>query len=350
MGVVFTVKHRSPRPLEKAPVPAATAVVQAAQPVVVNQPVAAKPKPPAPRVDAVAVPVVPVAAVTEPEKVAIPPRPVVDDPLIDKTSPEPTVGRAEKPTVEPTQDPKESQVPVAIADNIPPNNEAASKLAPTDVPRKAAQSQSFGTKIEFAADQAAAFDLAKKDKNTLVLVITYAGSFKEGSFTSETAEQFRKNCLMKENVAEFLKDNNFVCVMQCVSGLGKWKGMKAAGNVVSYFCRSDRAVLHAVGGPVDDVKFLEQARVGGGNCARRCSNIRMCNSMPTGSGRRTPSSTMWRWIKRPVHPNSPAILLVAPRRGLTTVPEGRPDLHNSDLAVVLARCRQRIGWCRPIAP
>ena len=68
------------------------------------------------------------------------------------------------------------------------------------------------------------------------------------------------NALANEEVGKYLEQH-------CVSAfqkVGTFKvtanGQKQGGNVATYFCLSDRSVLHAIAGPVDADTFLTEAK------------------------------------------------------------------------------------------
>jgi len=67
------------------------------------------------------------------------------------------------------------------------------------------------------------------------------------------------NALADDRVAEFVNEH---CVATYLK-VGTFRivgGQKQGGNVASYFCLPDGSVLHAVAGPLDARKFLNEAR------------------------------------------------------------------------------------------
>lgn len=68
------------------------------------------------------------------------------------------------------------------------------------------------------------------------------------------------NALGNLRVAEYLNEN-FVCTYLKVGAFRIVNnGQKVGGNVASYFCMSNGAVLHAIAGPVDSNKLQLEAR------------------------------------------------------------------------------------------
>src|SRR5258707_516154 len=64
---------------------------------------------------------------------------------------------------------------------------------------------------------------------------------------------------MDEKVAEFVNEH-FIATYLKVGTFQIVNGQKQGGNVVSYFCLGDGAVLHAVPGSVNARTFLSEAR------------------------------------------------------------------------------------------
>lgn len=67
------------------------------------------------------------------------------------------------------------------------------------------------------------------------------------------------NALASQKVADFLQDR-FVATYMKVGTFQIVGDRKVGGNVASYFCLPDGAVLHAVTGPVNEHIFLSEAR------------------------------------------------------------------------------------------
>ena len=67
------------------------------------------------------------------------------------------------------------------------------------------------------------------------------------------------NALADAGVADFLNDHCVATYMK-VGTFRIVNGQKVGGNVASYFCRPDGAVLHAVPGKVDAATLLTEAR------------------------------------------------------------------------------------------
>jgi len=70
------------------------------------------------------------------------------------------------------------------------------------------------------------------------------------------------NALADARVAQYLNDN-YVCTYLKVGAFKIINGQKVGGNVASYFCMPDGAVLHALAGQVDANRFLIEARWAG---------------------------------------------------------------------------------------
>jgi hypothetical protein len=260
IGMVFTLKHRSVRPQPKTPELASsqTVPIAAAKQRIpkARPPVTAASKPVKPRATLELLPI----PAFQLEQLAIGPRLAVNDSIADKTNSEPPGFAAEKSRPEQTVGSKEYENPVpAVVDDDRSRANAAARLAPTGTRVDTTRNRTFGTRVEFMTDVPATWVDPMADKSKLVLIVTYAGPFRNGSFVSANAERFRKDCLMNDDVADFLEKNDFVCVMQCVSGLPQQDGAKTDGNVVTYFCQNDKSVLHAISGPVDAAEFLRQA-------------------------------------------------------------------------------------------
>jgi hypothetical protein len=259
IGIYFTAKQRALRSAARPPVPVAEAASNGAPapidyvpPSSFEQPVAS------------AGPVRTAREVLpplrlEPEQLASPKRELTETTVIEEAPFDPGAVAVEKPRPEPTIEPKQPPGPlIADAGNDQPKPKVAVRLSVTEPPVRDPRCQSFGTKIDFFTTRAPAYEVAKKE-NKLVLNVHYAGAFENGAFTSEKAEEHRQKCLCAEEVAEFLKPG-FVCVCESIGSLRQVNGMKPAGNVVSYFCRTDGSVLHAIPGPVSADVFLAEAR------------------------------------------------------------------------------------------
>ena len=67
------------------------------------------------------------------------------------------------------------------------------------------------------------------------------------------------NALANESVGEYVNEH-FVTAYQKVGTFRLVNGKKQGGNVASYFCLPDGTVLHAVAGPVNAEKFMQEAR------------------------------------------------------------------------------------------
>jgi len=67
------------------------------------------------------------------------------------------------------------------------------------------------------------------------------------------------NALADNKVAEFVNEHCVATYMK-VGTFRIVNGQKQGGNVASYFCLPDGSVLHAVAGPVDARKFLNEGR------------------------------------------------------------------------------------------
>ena len=67
------------------------------------------------------------------------------------------------------------------------------------------------------------------------------------------------NALADARVANYLNEN-FYCTYLKVGAFRIIGGQKVGGNVASYFCLEDGAVIHAVAGPKDANQFLTEAR------------------------------------------------------------------------------------------
>ncbi len=67
------------------------------------------------------------------------------------------------------------------------------------------------------------------------------------------------NALKDEKVAEFVNEH-FIATYLKVGTFQIINGQKTGGNVASYFCLGDGAVLHAVPGAVNAKAFLSEAR------------------------------------------------------------------------------------------
>lgn len=65
--------------------------------------------------------------------------------------------------------------------------------------------------------------------------------------------------LADPRVADYLNEN-FTSTYLKVGAFKKIGENKIGGNVATYFCLSNGAVLHAIAGPVDANKFLQEAR------------------------------------------------------------------------------------------
>lgn len=131
---------------------------------------------------------------------------------------------------------------------------ARAKLAET-----APGPERFGTSIDFLPTATAAFDAARRDKTKLVLIIHFAGSFQDGLFTCDKAEQIRQECLRNKIVAKLLNDH-FYCAGVSVSGQREVNGKKSGGNLASYICHDDTRVLNVIPGPVDAESFISELR------------------------------------------------------------------------------------------
>jgi hypothetical protein len=67
------------------------------------------------------------------------------------------------------------------------------------------------------------------------------------------------NALANDNVADYINEN-FVATFMKVGTFRIVDGQKQGGNVASYFCLPDGAVVHAVPGKVDARVLLSEAR------------------------------------------------------------------------------------------
>jgi hypothetical protein len=67
------------------------------------------------------------------------------------------------------------------------------------------------------------------------------------------------NALANDRVAELVNEH-FVATYLKVGTFQIINGQKVGGNVASYFCLPDGAVVHAIAGPVDAQVFLREAR------------------------------------------------------------------------------------------
>ncbi len=67
------------------------------------------------------------------------------------------------------------------------------------------------------------------------------------------------NALADAKMADYLKEH-FIATYLKVGTFRIVNGQKQGGNVASYFCRSDGAVIHAVAGPVNARTLLREAR------------------------------------------------------------------------------------------
>jgi hypothetical protein len=67
------------------------------------------------------------------------------------------------------------------------------------------------------------------------------------------------NALADQRVSDYLNDT-FVCTYLKVGTFQIINGQKVGGNVASYFCLADGAVLHAVAGKVQGDKLLQETR------------------------------------------------------------------------------------------
>ena len=66
------------------------------------------------------------------------------------------------------------------------------------------------------------------------------------------------NALADEKVAEYVNEHCIATYLK-VGTFQVVNGQKVGGNVASYFCVNDGAVVHAVAGPVDAQVFLSEA-------------------------------------------------------------------------------------------
>jgi hypothetical protein len=185
---------------------------------------------------------------------AILPREFLPEPAL--IEPMPAIARVEKPTPEPTQEPpkRDPKLP-AIVEN--PKPDASAKLPPTEQPERRADR--FGTRINFLATPALAYERARTQKDKLVMLLHYAGSFEKGQFTCEAAESLRTEALLDDEVVDYVNEN-FICSHQRVGAMRLVNGVETGGTVVTYFCLSDGTVLNAIPGPVDARQFLLEAR------------------------------------------------------------------------------------------
>jgi hypothetical protein len=198
-------------------------------------------------------PVEPMPIAAEPEALAILPREFLPEPvLIEPTRP---IARVEKPTPEPTLEPpkREPRLPAIVEK---PKPDAAAQLPPTEQPERTADR--FGTTINFLATPALAYERARTQKDKLVMLLHYAGSFERGRFTCEAAESLRTEALLDDEVADYVNEN-FICSHQRVGAMRLVNGVESGGTVVTYFCLSDGTVLHTIAGPVDGRQFLQEA-------------------------------------------------------------------------------------------
>lgn len=67
------------------------------------------------------------------------------------------------------------------------------------------------------------------------------------------------NALANETVGEYVNEH-FVTAYQKVGTFRLVNGKKQGGNVATYFCLPDGTVLHAIAGPVNAAKFMQEAR------------------------------------------------------------------------------------------
>jgi hypothetical protein len=67
------------------------------------------------------------------------------------------------------------------------------------------------------------------------------------------------NALADARVAQFLNDN-FVCTYLKVGAFKIIGGQKVGGNVATYYCLPDGAVLHAIAGKTDANRLLTESR------------------------------------------------------------------------------------------
>jgi hypothetical protein len=192
-----------------------------------------------------------------PEVLAIAPRATRIAPEPKLIEPEPAVARGKRPSPETTVGPMEpaNSPPLAITEK--PRPEAGANLPATEKPEPMAEH--FGTRIDFSATPALAYERAKKEKDKLVMLLHFPGSFDKGAFTCEAAESLRADALLDDEVTGFVNEN-FLCSHQRIGALRSVKGVQTGGSVVTYFCLADGTVLHAIPGAVDAKQFMQEAR------------------------------------------------------------------------------------------
>ena len=115
----------------------------------------------------------------------------------------------------------------------------------------------FGTGIDFLPTPFDAYEQVKKHSDKLAMIVHYGGSFERGRFLSDNVEAFRTGTLMDREVANFVNEQLFNSTQRVA--LTKAANGGQAASVVTYFCRSDGTVLHAIAGPVDAKQFLREA-------------------------------------------------------------------------------------------
>jgi hypothetical protein len=252
VGVKFTLKHRTARLHRTAPVEVvsngvatsadeAPPVVAAPQLNVANrqamQPIVTR--------EALPMSLLPVKS-TAPQLPSVEKStahlPIADEPEgLANAQPEPTMGPMIPPALPNAQ---------AVVEKAAP----AVRPAPTKAPFNAPL-DSFGTKLGLVTKSAATCEVAKKEKKAIFLV-RHAGNFENGAFTCDKAEEFRKQTLLNDEVAEALS-SNFICVCESISAVRPANGK--SGSLVSCFYLFDGSALHVVPGPVSAETLLDEA-------------------------------------------------------------------------------------------
>jgi hypothetical protein len=274
VGVVFTVKYRSPhRPppahapseiVEVSPVTLASASVPSPRTSALPR-VAEVPPAPTAEIESSEVPESeplpppPPAVKTEgPEELAVAPRPTVPEREVAVIDPKPAPVPMAKPRPEPTTEPSRPAPPPMLVVGEKPRLAVPAKQFPdTPAPPAARRPEQIGTRIDFLPTPAAAYERAKEKKEKLVMLLHYAGDFKNDEFACDSAESLRRDALADDDVAAFVNEH-FLSAHQKISALKPINGF-TSGGVVTYFCLSDGTVLHAIAGAVDAKAFLREA-------------------------------------------------------------------------------------------
>jgi hypothetical protein len=274
VGVVFTVKFRSPH--RPAPAHTPSEVVEVSPVTLASASVPLPRTSPLPRVAEVSAAPTPAVEPSEipesepspppppavrnegPEDLAVAPRPTVPEREVAVIDPKPAPEPVERPRPEPTTEPARPAGPPMLVVGEKPRLAVPAKQFPdTPAPPAARRPEQIGTRIDFLPTPAAAYERAKEKKEKLVMLLHYAGDFKNGEFACDTAESLRRDALADDDVAEFVNEH-FLSAHQKISALKPVNGL-TSGGVVTYFCLSDGTVLHVIPGAVDAKAFLREA-------------------------------------------------------------------------------------------